>query len=114
MASLTGQAVGGRLHVQEGVCDRPSAPSVSSISRVLRGRSRSDGVPDHLLLDDGVKRDESMTATRGSVANSKHTIDGILADKREGKRHPHCKRCCKGVSWVLLKGVCFFITPYVQ
>jgi len=45
---------------QEGVCDKTGAPSVSSISRVLRGRTRPDDDPkkDHSI--DGILGGECM------------------------------------------------------
>nr|CDF52140.1 transcription factor [Euperipatoides kanangrensis] len=56
--------------IKEGICDRNSAPSVSSISRVLRGKSRrSDG-------SDSEKKDSR-------ASGNKHSIDGILADKKD-------------------------------
>uniref|UniRef100_T1J4B0 Paired domain-containing protein n=1 Tax=Strigamia maritima TaxID=126957 RepID=T1J4B0_STRMM len=56
-----------RLIKQEGICDRSTAPSVSSISRVLRGRSKGE-MDEDLLLD---RKDMEKGGT-------KHTIDGIL------------------------------------
>lgn len=52
--------------IKDGICDRTSAPSVSSISRVLRGGKpgRSEG-PD--AFQDGSRKD--------------HTIDGILGGR---------------------------------
>lgn len=47
----------GLLDVQEGICDKNSAPSVSSISRLLRGGRRDDSDP-----------------------RKNHSIDGILGE----------------------------------
>lgn len=55
---------------QDGVCDKSSAPSVSSISRLLRG-SRSGS-------EDG---GNSLDGHLDSVHRSDHTINGILASK---------------------------------
>ncbi|XP_059476231.1 protein gooseberry-neuro-like isoform X2 [Neocloeon triangulifer] len=52
-------------HRQDGVCDRVGAPSVSSISRVLRGRASGATRPD-----DDPKKD--------------HSIDGILGGRAFG------------------------------
>ncbi|GAB6032276.1 Paired box protein Pax-7 [Chamberlinius hualienensis] len=57
--------------IKEGICDRSTAPSVSSISRVLRGRSRGDSEDDDRIRDD--------------KTGHRHSIDGILGDRKEGK-----------------------------
>ncbi|XP_077508383.1 segmentation protein paired-like [Amblyomma americanum] len=49
--------------IKEGICERASAPSVSSISRLLRGPRDDDEDPKAMLLQ------------------HKHSIDGILAAK---------------------------------
>ncbi|XP_026853941.1 paired box protein Pax-7b isoform X2 [Electrophorus electricus] len=56
--------------LKDGVCDRSTVPSVSSISRVLRARfgKKEDD-------DDCDKKDES------GEKKTKHSIDGILGDK---------------------------------
>ncbi|KAK1901826.1 Paired box protein Pax-7 [Dissostichus eleginoides] len=56
--------------LKDGVCDRSTVPSVSSISRVLRARfGKKDGEEDCDKKDeDGEKK-------------TKHSIDGILGDK---------------------------------
>ncbi|XP_018497108.1 protein gooseberry-like [Galendromus occidentalis] len=53
--------------VKEGICDRNTAPSVSSISRLLRSNN-----PPSLS---------------GIGGKHKHTIDGILADSRKDEEH---------------------------
>ncbi|XP_076848060.1 paired box protein Pax-7b [Brachyhypopomus gauderio] len=60
--------------LKDGVCDRSSVPSVSSISRVLRARfgKKEDD-------DDCDKKDES------GEKKTKHSIDGILGDKAGGR-----------------------------
>ncbi|KAI5095733.1 paired box 7b, partial [Silurus meridionalis] len=56
--------------LKDGVCDRSTVPSVSSISRVLRARfGRKEDE------DDCDKKDES------GEKKTKHSIDGILGDK---------------------------------
>ncbi|XP_041747448.1 paired box protein Pax-7 isoform X8 [Coregonus clupeaformis] len=59
--------------LKDGVCDRSTVPSVSSISRVLRARfgKKDDD-------DDCDKKDED------GEKKTKHSIDGILGDKDEG------------------------------
>ncbi|XP_060925656.1 paired box protein Pax-7a isoform X3 [Limanda limanda] len=59
--------------LKDGVCDRSTVPSVSSISRVLRARF---GKKDD--EDDCDKKDED------GEKKTKHSIDGILGDKYEG------------------------------
>ena len=54
--------------LKEGICDRATVPSVSSISRVLRSRFRKEDGGDT----------ESGT---GAPEPSKHSIDEILADR---------------------------------
>nr|CAG25520.1 paired box protein 7 [Salvelinus alpinus] len=56
--------------LKDGVCDRSTVPSVSSISRVLRARfgKKDDD-------DDSDKKDED------GEKKTKHSIDGILGDK---------------------------------
>lgn len=50
--------------LQEGICDKNTAPSVSSISRVLRGNSRCP-----------------LGTDLGDVSIKDHSIDGILGGK---------------------------------
>ncbi|XP_064459528.1 protein gooseberry-like isoform X2 [Ornithodoros turicata] len=59
--------------IKEGICDKNSAPSVSSISRVLRGRSSGDRSPD----DCSKKAD--------------HSIDGILGGRLSGLDDSDCE-----------------------
>ncbi len=60
---------------QEGICDKNTAPSVSSISRVLRGSCKSSGYKS------GTDSDVSI----GDYAGRKdHTIDGILGGELAG------------------------------
>ncbi|XP_063064529.1 paired box protein Pax-7b isoform X2 [Engraulis encrasicolus] len=55
--------------LKDGVCDRSTVPSVSSISRVLRARfGKKDDEDECDKKDDGEKK-------------TKHSIDGILGDK---------------------------------
>jgi len=66
--------------IKEGLCDRTTAPSVSSISRLLRGpnnavNSNSSG---------STKESESV----GKGHHHKHTIDGILGGDK-------CNNDCK-------------------
>lgn len=57
--------------IKEGLCDRTTAPSVSSISRLLRGPNGT--------------KDEHMHM-KGMGQQHKHSIDGILAsDKNDCK-----------------------------
>lgn len=51
--------------VKDMICDKASAPSVSSISRVLRGGGGDLSSPDHSEDDDSARRPD-------------HSIDGIL------------------------------------
>ncbi|XP_062396556.1 paired box protein Pax-7b isoform X2 [Sardina pilchardus] len=56
--------------LKDGVCDRSTVPSVSSISRVLRARfGKKDDEDDCDKKDDGGEK------------KTKHSIDGILGDK---------------------------------
>ncbi|KAH6931842.1 hypothetical protein HPB50_000907 [Hyalomma asiaticum] len=70
--------------IKEGVCERASAPSVSSISRLLRGPRDEDEDSKALMLQ------------------HKHSIDGILAakDMTAGGllAHPRCSIECPGAS----------------
>ena len=52
--------------IKEGLCDRTTAPSVSSISRLLRG-------PNNSMHSSVAKENESV-----GKGQHKHTIDGIL------------------------------------
>ncbi|XP_013778470.1 protein gooseberry-like [Limulus polyphemus] len=58
--------------VKEGYCDRSTAPSVSSISRLIRGDGGGDG--ENMSVGSGEKRIENV---------NKHSIDGILANKKD-------------------------------
>ncbi|CAG07040.1 unnamed protein product [Tetraodon nigroviridis] len=62
--------------LKDGVCDRSTVPSVSSISRVLRARF---GKKDD--EDDCDKKDED------GEKKTKHSIDGILGDKSYNFHH---------------------------
>ncbi|KAH7960937.1 hypothetical protein HPB49_025184 [Dermacentor silvarum] len=61
--------------IKDGVCDKTSAPSVSSISRVLRG-SRYTGSPDHSPQRGGSDGECAKKAD--------HSIDGILGGRLSG------------------------------
>nr|XP_057907159.1 paired box protein Pax-7-like isoform X2 [Doryrhamphus excisus] len=58
--------------LKDGVCDRSTVPSVSSISRILRARF---GKKDDEEEEDCFKKDEEEDK------KTKHSIDGILRDK---------------------------------
>jgi len=61
------------MHSQEGICDKQSAPSVSSISRVLRGSSKSLS---------GYRSGSDTDQSSDYHGRSKdHSIDGILGGK---------------------------------
>ena len=57
---------------QESVCDKNNAPSVSSISRVLRGGHVSE------------------LCTSGDEGRTNHSIDGILGKPKNSARHFNC------------------------
>lgn len=59
--------------IKEGLCDRTTAPSVSAISRLLRG----GGGPTHGV--GGLSIGDSISAKA-----AKHTIDGILGGSAGG------------------------------
>ena len=83
--------------IKDGVCDRNSVPSVSSISRLLRSRGKGSGEEDNDIDvdgdydDDDVINDEQKTTSGGTGSEHKHSIDGILksrdveVDDEEGK-----------------------------
>ncbi|KAJ8319779.1 hypothetical protein KUTeg_001366 [Tegillarca granosa] len=62
--------------LKDGICDRSTVPSVSSISRVLRSKFnlKSDTEDSDSVKDEGIDISEN-----GDKA-SKHSIDGILGD----------------------------------
>ena len=63
---------------QDGICDRQTAPSVSSISRVLRAKGgRDEGDLEDKDLDIEV-RDTEVTKEV-----EKHSIDDILAEDKD-------------------------------
>ncbi len=60
------------VDLQEGICDKNTAPSVSSISRVLRGSNRNC---------DYRSGNESDVSIGDCSARKDHSIDGILGGK---------------------------------
>lgn len=67
--------------LKEGVCDRSTVPSVSSISRVLRSRFHSEDDDDDCDDDDDdEKRLKMARSENGSDKNTNHSIDGILGE----------------------------------
>ena len=60
------------LLIQDGLCDRNTVPSVSSISRVLRARGRPDGGGEE--ASSGSEGDSRETRP----SPDKHSIEGIL------------------------------------
>lgn len=70
--------------IKEGMCDRTTAPSVSSISRVLRVNTGADVIPDGVVSPGRV--DECRKNCANTNTANKHSIDGILApDVKKGK-----------------------------
>jgi len=61
--------------LKDGMCDRSTVPSVSSISRILRG-----GKGDGRRSEDGDSEDERRDGEDGEKKRS-HSIDGILGEK---------------------------------
>ncbi|KAL5015521.1 hypothetical protein ScPMuIL_009791 [Solemya velum] len=61
--------------LKEGICDRSTVPSVSSISRVLRSRFQKTSDSD-----DGERRDDDSDCSRSDVGGGKHSIDGLIDD----------------------------------
>lgn len=65
--------------LKEGICDRSTVPSVSSISRVLRSRFQKTSESE-----DGERRDDDSDESRSDVGGGgKHSIDGLLDDARD-------------------------------
>ncbi|OWF44842.1 paired box protein Pax-3-like [Mizuhopecten yessoensis] len=85
--------------LKEGMCDRSSVPSVSSISRVLRSKfhrseSESDLEAEAILKEEeeeanGIADDMSISDRGGN----KHSIDGILADNKDDKTDDEGSDC---------------------
>ena len=63
--------------VREGLCDKESAPSVSSISRVLRG-----GGPRDEAEDAGELGEHGEHGEHGDQRQSSHSINEILGEFR--------------------------------
>ncbi|RVE71210.1 hypothetical protein OJAV_G00072360 [Oryzias javanicus] len=61
--------------LKDGVCERSAAPSVSSISRVLRARFGSK------FEDSDLDKKKQEEEEEEEQRRTKHSIDGILADK---------------------------------
>ena len=62
---------------QDGVCDRQTVPSVSSISRLLRSKGHDDNdEDDHVIEVDDVTKNTMTSSTKQPV--DKHSIEGIL------------------------------------
>lgn len=67
--------------LKEGICDRSSVPSVSSISRVLRSKFQNvDSESD----DDEQGAGDDINVNDNDKSN-KYTIDGLLADGKSEK-----------------------------
>lgn len=63
--------------IKDGICDRSTVPSVSSISRVLRSKFHKSGSDSD---DEGPSGDER----EGEVREEKnHSIDGILREDKK-------------------------------
>ena len=61
--------------VSEGLCDKETAPSVSSISRVLRGAGAGDAEPD-TEADSEARPSHSINEILGRYAYSTHLVAG--------------------------------------
>lgn len=71
-------------HNQDGICDKNSAPSVSSISRVLRGSGGSGKSCGY--------RSGSESETGDGYQRKDHSIDGILGGKSQFTSFANCAR----------------------
>lgn len=65
--------------LKEGLCDRSTVPSVSSISRVLRSKFNGKGSEGD-SGSEGHESDGERSETKGT-----HNIDGILGDSKQDK-----------------------------
>nr|WNH24473.1 Pax7 [Pinctada imbricata] len=68
--------------LKEGICDRSTVPSVSSISRVLRSRFQKCDSDENDPDDEGVDDENSNGATDKSGT---YSINGLLADDKSDK-----------------------------
>ncbi|CAE1243203.1 PAX3_7 [Acanthosepion pharaonis] len=94
--------------LKEGVCDRSTVPSVSSISRVLRSRFHSEDDDDDCDDDDDdEKRLKMARSENGSDKNTNHSIDGILGEVKLHKSDKDGKILEKVLSIFL--SVIFFV-----
>lgn len=67
--------------LKEGICDRSSVPSVSSISRVLRSKFQNVGSDS----EDEEPRPSDDISVNDNEKSSKYSIDGLLADDKSEK-----------------------------
>lgn len=67
--------------LKEGICDRSSVPSVSSISRVLRSKFQNIGSDS----EDEEPRPSDDISVNDNEKSSKYNIDGLLADDKSEK-----------------------------
>lgn len=67
--------------LKEGICDRSSVPSVSSISRVLRSKFQNIGSDS----EDEEPRPSDDISVNDNEKSSKYSIDGLLADDKSEK-----------------------------
>ncbi|XP_067307971.1 paired box protein Pax-3b isoform X4 [Pseudorasbora parva] len=65
--------------LKDGICDRDNAPSVSSLSRIMRGRYGERG--DEYEDEDEDEEDIEKREHEEQVRRSRHSIEGILADR---------------------------------
>lgn len=68
--------------LKDGICDRSSVPSVSSISRVLRSRFQNMGSDSE---DDEPRTSDDNNVIMNDNDRSKYSIDGLLADDKSVK-----------------------------
>lgn len=84
--------------IKEGLCDRSTAPSVSSISRLLRGGTGA-GLRNY-------RDDEKLDSVEGSTKGGghKHSIDGILGEKKDERESEEvCHSDCDSEPGLTLK-----------
>lgn len=67
--------------IKDGVCDRSTVPSVSSISRVLRSKFHRSGSDSEIDEKSGDEEEEEMENKDG--VRQSHSIDGILREEKK-------------------------------
>lgn len=75
--------------LKDGICDRSSVPSVSSISRVLRSKFQNVGSDS----EDDEPRTSDDVSVNDNEKSSKYTIDGLLADDKSEKSEDEESDC---------------------